>query len=145
MRKVRQIGHESARFGKLLDFMDIKVKDRDLKVRVNGNKKSKTVTKLGSALGKVFQLVEKKIESFVLNSHEKTIKVSGAFTSIAGEAVNDNIEDTFSDSVHEVRVFRCVRRPHEQYKRVISLCDNENEGTINYFFSNGNRVGDEMC
>ena len=57
MRKVRQIGHESARFGKLLDFMDIKVRDRDLKVRVNGNKKSKTVTKLGSALGKVFQLV----------------------------------------------------------------------------------------
>ena len=60
LRKVRQIGHESARFGKLLDFMDIKVRDRDLKVRVNGNKKSKTVTKLGSALGKVFQLVEKK-------------------------------------------------------------------------------------
>lgn len=57
LRKVRQIGHESARFGKLLDFMDIKVRDRDLKVRVNGNKKSKTVTKLGSALGKVFQLV----------------------------------------------------------------------------------------
>ena len=59
LRKVRQIGHESARFGKLLDFMDIKVRNRDLKIQANGNKKSKTVTKLGSALGKVFELVEK--------------------------------------------------------------------------------------
>ena len=86
------------------------------------------------------------MENFVLNSHEKTIKVSGAFTSIAGAAVNDNIEDTFSDSVHEVRVFRCVRRPQEQYKRVISLCDNENEGTINYMVTVlVTDVGDEMC
>ena len=60
LRKVRQIGHESARFGKLLDFMAIKVRNRDLKVQVNRNKKSKTVTKLGSALGKVFQLVGEK-------------------------------------------------------------------------------------
>lgn len=44
--------------------------------------------------------------------------------------MNDNIEDTFSDNVHVVRVFRCVRRPQEQYKRIISQCDNENEGTI---------------
>ena len=61
LRKVRQIGHESARFGKLLDFMDIKVRNRDVKVQVNGNKKSKTVTKLGSALGKVFSLWGEKL------------------------------------------------------------------------------------
>ena len=78
----------------------------DLKMQINGNKNTKTVTKLGSAL------------------------IPGAFTSIAGDAVNNDIEETFSDNVHVVRVFRCVRRPQEQYKRIISLCEDENEGTI---------------
>lgn len=68
---------------------------------------------------------------FGLNITEKLLKVPGQFTSLAGETVNNNIEDTFADSVHIVRVFRCVRRPQLQYKRVISLCEN-GEGTIIY-------------
>ena len=47
--------------------------------------------------------------------------------------MNENIEDSFCDSVHAVRVFRCVRKPQEEYKKIISLCHNENEGPISDF------------
>ena len=47
--------------------------------------------------------------------------------------MNGNIEDSFCDSVHAVRVFRCVRKPQEEYKKIISLCHNENEGPISDF------------
>ena len=53
----------------------------------------------------------------------------GQFTSLAGEAVTADVEDTFADNVHIVREFRCVRRPHIQYERIIELCENENEGS----------------
>ena len=66
-------------------------------------------------------------------SHEKLQKVPSTFTSIAGAEVNENIEDSFCDSVHAVRVFRCVRKPQEEYKKIISLCHNENEGPISDF------------
>ena len=54
LRKVRQIGHESARFGRLLAFMGIDVDhSRDLKIdKLKGNKKDKTTTMVGAALGK---------------------------------------------------------------------------------------------
>ena len=58
-----------------------------------------------------------------------TPKVPGQFTSLAGEAVTADIEDTFADNVHIVRVFRCVRRPQIQYERILELCQNENEGS----------------
>ena len=56
LRKVRQIGHESARFGRLLAFMGIDVDhSRDLKIdKLKGNKKDKTTTMVGAALGKFF-------------------------------------------------------------------------------------------
>ena len=67
--------------------------------------------------------------SVTLEHARKHPKVPGQFTSLAGEAVTADVEDTFADNVHIVRVFRCVRRPHIQYERIIELCENENEGS----------------
>lgn len=52
LRKIRQIGYESTRFRKLLDFMDINVGNLDHDIHLNGGKKN-NVMKLGSALGEV--------------------------------------------------------------------------------------------
>ena len=113
--------------------MDINVRNLDHDIHLNGSKKN-NVIKLGSALGEVLSEIETLASIFkCTTSHEKLQKVPGTFTSIAGEEVNDNIEDSFCDSVHAVRVFRCVRKPQEEYKKIISLCHNENEGQISDF------------
>ena len=62
LRKIRQIGYESTRFRKLLDFMDINVGNLDNDIHLNGSKKN-NVMKLGSALGEV--LLEAEYLAFI--------------------------------------------------------------------------------
>ena len=74
LRKIRQIGYESTRFRKLLDFMDINVRNLDHDIHLNGSKKN-NVIKLGSALGEVLSEIETLASIFkCTTSHEKLQK-----------------------------------------------------------------------